>query len=740
MTRPTVIYTHTDEAPALATYSLLPIVQAFAATAGAAIETRDISLAGRILAAFPEHLEEAQRLPDALSELRALTSDPSANIIKLPNISASVPQLRAAIAELQAQGYAVPDYPDSPADEQEREVRTRYDSVTGSAVNPVLRQGNSDRRIPSSVKSFARAHPHWMGAWSADSKTDVVSMTGGDFRHTEKSAVVRDAGPLRIELVPESGKPSVLADGVAVGAGDIVDAAVMRVDTLTQFVRAQVTRARNDDVLFSVHLKATMMKVSDPVIFGHVIRAFFPTTFARHGEAMAAAGLNPADGLASIFDALSSMPGGNEIRASFDEEAREGPRLAMVDSDRGITNLHMPNSIIVDASMPAMIRNSGHMSGPGGEESDTLAVIPDSSYSDVYRVFVDDCRRNGALDPATIGSVPNVGLMAQAAEEYGSHGTTFEVRSAGTVRVLDRSGAALLELEVAHGDIVRVCRTTDIAVRDWVKLAVRRARASGDPAVFWLDETRPHDAQLIAKVRAVLAEEDVEGLSLEIMDPAAATARSLERIRRGENTISVTGNVLRDYLTDLFPIMEVGTSAKTLSIVPLLAGGALFETGSGGSAPKHVQQLLEENFLRWDSLGEFLALSESLSLLSERSGSALIAVLAASLDRVTARLLEEGRSPRRQVGGIDNRGSHFFLALYWAQELAAQSEDLALAEAFTGLAKSLEDAQEAIVGELASVQGAPVDLGGYYHPDPERAAAVMRPSATFNAALGQLAT
>ncbi len=739
VTGPTVIYTLTDEAPALATYSLLPIVRAFAATAGGTIETRDISLAGRILAAFPERLEEAQRVPDALAELRVLTSDPNANIIKLPNISASVPQLRAAIAELQAQGYALPDYPDTPADEQERQVRARYDSVTGSAVNPVLRQGNSDRRIPSSVKKYARAHPHWMGAWSPDSKTDVVSMPDDDFRHTEQSVVMGDAGPLRIELVAEDGKTSVLADGVATGAGDIVDTAVMRVGALARFVRAQVERAKSDGVLFSVHLKATMMKVSDPIIFGHVIQAFFPSTFARYGDAMAAAGLNPADGLASIFDALSSMPAGSEIRASFDEEAREGPRLAMVDSERGITNLHMPNSIIVDASMPAMIRNSGHMWGPDGEEADTLAVIPDSSYSGVYKVFVDDCRRNGALDPATIGSVPNVGLMAQAAEEYGSHATTFEVPSSGKVRVVDRFGAALLEQHVARGDIVRLCRTTDVAVRDWVKLAVRRARASGDPALFWLDETRPHDVQLMAKVRAVLAEEDVEGLSLEIMDPAAATARSLERIRRGENTISVTGNVLRDCLTDLFPIMEVGTSAKMLSIVPLLAGGALFETGSGGSAPKHVQQLLEENFLRWDSLGELLALAESLSLLAERSGSARIAVLAAALDRATGRLLDEGRSPRRQVGGIDNRGSHFFLALYWAEELASQAEDPALAEAFTGLAKTLGDAQEAIVGELASVQGAPVDLGGYYHPDPERATAVMRPSATFNAALGQLA-
>ena len=738
MTEPTLIYTHTDEAPALAAYSLLPIVQAYAATAGATIETRDISLAGRLLARFPDHLRADQRVPDDLSELRALTSSPEANIVKLPNISASVPQLRAAIAELQAQGYAVPDYPESPSDDRERDVRTRYDAVTGSAVNPVLRQGNSDRRIPSPVKNFARAHPHWMGAWTAGSKTDVASMTDDDFRHTEESVVVADAGSLRIELVTATGEISVLAGDVEVAAGEIVDAAVMRVGALTQFVGAQVARAKSGGVLFSVHLKATMMKISDPIIFGHVIRAFFPETFGRYGDALAAAGLHPADGLGSIYDGLSSMASGQAIRASFDEEAAQGPRLAMVDSDRGITNLHMPNSIIIDASMPAMIRNSGHMWGPDGEEADALAVIPDSSYSGVYKVFVDDCRRNGALDPATIGSVPNVGLMAGAAEEYGSHDTTFEIPSAGSVRVVDPSGATLLEQPVSAGDIYRVCRTKDVAVGDWVRLAVRRARATGDPAVFWLDETRPHDAQLIAKVRAVLAEEDVEGLSLEIMDPAAATARSLERMRRGENTISVTGNVLRDYLTDLFPIMEVGTSAKMLSIVPLLAGGAVFETGSGGSAPKHVQQLLEEDFLRWDSLGEFLALSVSLSLLAEKTGDPRVGILATTLDRATGSLLDEGRSPRRKVGDIDNRGSHFFLALYWAQELASQSEDPSLAEAFAGLAETLAEAQQAILDELLSVQGSPVDLGGYYHPDPGRVTAVMRPSPTFNAALGTL--
>ncbi len=766
VTEPTIVYTHTDEAPALATYSLLPIVRAYAATAGVKIELQDISLAGRVLAAFSDHLREDQRVPDALSELQALTDNPDANIIKLPNISASVPQLRAAVAELQEQGYAVPDYPESPGGAgaggagaggagaggagagAEDDVRSRYDAVKGSAVNPVLRQGNSDRRIPPPVKNYARTHPHRMGPWSRDSKTDVVSMADDDFRHTEKSVVLTGSGTLRIELVGEGGEVTVLARAVPVENGEIVDAAVMRVDALKRFVTAQVARAKEDGVLFSVHLKATMMKVSDPIVFGHVIRAFFPSTFARYGGEIAAAGLDPADGLASVFEGLTKIPGGGDIRASFDEEVARGPRLAMVDSGRGITNLHVPNSVIVDASMPAMIRNSGHMWGPDGEEADTLAVIPDSSYSDVYKVFVDDCRANGALDPATMGSVPNVGLMAQAAEEYGSHDTTFEIPAAGTVRVVDGSGAALLEHQVAQGDIFRVCRTTDVAIRDWVQLAVRRARATGDPAVFWLDESRPHDAALIEKVRAALrASEDPEkgtgagtgGLSLEIMAPAAATARSLERIRRGENTISVTGNVLRDYLTDLFPIMEVGTSAKMLSVVPLLAGGALFETGAGGSAPRHVQQLLEEDFLRWDSLGEFLALAASLALLAEKADNPRAGVLATTLDRATERLLDEVKSPGRRVGDIDNRGSHFYLALYWAQELVAQGDDAALASAFSGLAKTLTDAEQTIVDELGSVQGSPVDLGGYYHPDLARAAAVMRPSPTFDAALETLA-
>ncbi|MGH9087571.1 MAG: NADP-dependent isocitrate dehydrogenase [Acidimicrobiales bacterium] len=735
MTRPTIIYTHTDEAPALATYSLLPIVRAYAAIAGVTIETRDISLAGRILAAFPDHLAEDQRVPDALAELGALADTPGANIVKLPNISASVPQLRAAITELQATGYAVPDYPESPSTDGERDVRARYDSIKGSAVNPVLRQGNSDRRVPSSVKNYARSHPHRMGTWSGASKTNVTHMDEDDFRHTERSVVMDRDGSVHIDLVDGSGTTTVLGEAVPVQAGEIVDAAALRVAALDRFVSAQIERAKSEGVLFSLHLKATMMKVSDPIIFGHVVRTFFPETFARYGHALAAAGLSPNDGLASIFAGLGSMPAGEEVRASFNAELAAGPRLAMVDSDRGVTNLHTPNSVIVDASMPAMIRTSGHMWGPGGEEDDTLAVIPDSSYADVYQVVIDDCRANGAFDPATMGSVPNVGLMAQAAEEYGSHDTTFEVPAGGTVRVVDAAGTTLLEQAVDAGDLFRLCRTTDVAVRDWVQLAVRRARATGDPTVFWLDEGRAHDGNLIEKVHASLADEDTDGLQLEIMAPAAAAAFSLERIRRGESTISVTGNVLRDYLTDLFPIMEVGTSAKMLSIVPLLAGGALFETGAGGSAPKHVQQLLEQDYLRWDSLGEFLALAVSFELLAEQAGDARTGVLARTLDRATETLLDEERSPSRRLGGIDNRGSHFYLALYWALELAGQSEDAALADAFAGIAKTLADAQQAIVDELTAVQGAPAHIGGYYHPDPELADAVMRPSKTLNEVL-----
>ncbi len=737
MPRSTIIYTHTDEAPALATYSLLPVVRAYAATAGVEVETRDISLAGRILAQFSEYLSEEQRVDDALAELGALTAEPEANIIKLPNVSASVPQLRAAIAELQAHGYALPNYPDEPATDEERDVRSRYDRATGSAVNPVLRQGNSDRRAPASVKAYARSHPHRMGPWSASSKTNVAHMAGDDFYSTERSAVVADAGTLRIELVAEGGT-TVLRDGIAVDPGEVVDAAVLRVAALRRFLADQRERAKREDVLFSLHLKATMMKISDPIIFGHAVREFFPDTFARYGDVLEAAGLDPDNGLGAILAGLSELADGDDIRASIEAELASGPRLAMVNSDRGITNLHVPSDVIVDASMPAMIRNSGHMWGPDGEEADTLAVIPDSSYADVYQVVIDDCRAHGAFDPATMGSVPNVGLMARAAEEYGSHDKTFEVPLDGVVRVVDEAGSVVLEQPVARGDIFRMCQAKDVAIRDWVKLAVHRARVTGDPAVFWLDSERAHDAVLIEKVRAELAGLDTEGLDLDILSPVEATARSLERIRRGENTISVTGNVLRDYLTDLFPILELGTSAKMLSIVPLLAGGGLFETGAGGSAPKHVQQLLEENYLRWDSLGEFLALAASFEHLAQRTGNARAQVLADTLDRATATFLEEDRSPTRKLGGIDNRGSHFYLALYWAQELAGQDGDPELAAAFAGLAGTLAEQEEAIAAELLAVQGSPVDLGGYYQPDPERCEAVMRPSKLFNDALATL--
>ncbi len=721
----------------LATYSLLPVVRAYAATAGIDVETRDISLAGRILAQFPEHLTEAQRVDDTLAELAELTGKPEANIIKLPNISASVPQLRTAIAELQQQGFALPDYPDEPTTDEEREVRARYDRVKGSAVNPVLRQGNSDRRAPAAVKHYARTHPHTMGPWSPDSKTNVAHMAADDFRSTERSTTIAESGAVRIELVTEAGT-TVLREAVPVVAGEVVDAAVMRVGPLRAFFSEQRQRAQRDGVLFSVHLKATMMKVSDPIIFGHAVRAFFPDTFARFGATLEAAGLNPNDGLAALLAGLDALPEGEAIRASVQAELASGPALAMVDSDRGITNLHVPSDIIVDASMPAMIRNSGHMWGPDGAEADTLAVIPDSSYAGVYQTVIDDCRANGAFDPATLGSVPNVGLMAQAAEEYGSHDKTFEIPADGTVQVVDQRGTVVLEQPVAAGDIFRMCQAKDVAIRDWVKLAVHRARVTGDPAIFWLDEDRAHDAVLIGKVRRYLAELDTDGLDIDILPPEQATARSLERIRRGENTISVTGNVLRDYLTDLFPIMELGTSAKMLSVVPLLAGGGLFETGAGGSAPKHVQQLLKENYLRWDSLGEFLALAASLEHLAEHTGNSRAQVLADTLDRATATVLDRDRSPARRLGSIDNRGSHFYLALYWAQELAGQSDDPELAAAFGELAATLGDQEQTIAQQLLAVQGSPVDLGGYYRPDPARCEAVMRPSPVFNQALAAL--
>ena len=735
MTESTIIYTHTDEAPALATYSFLPIIRAYASTAGIAVEIRDISLAGRILAVFPEYLTEAQRIGDALAELGEVATTPGANIIKLPNISASVPQLKAAVAELQSQGYALPDYPDEPKTDEEREVRSRYDKVKGSAVNPVLREGNSDRRAPASVKNYARNHPHRMGAWSADSKTEVATMGADDFRTTEKSATLSAAGTLRIEHVAADGAVTVLKPSVPVLEGEVVDASVLHVAALNEFLAAQITRAKAEDVLFSVHLKATMMKVSDPIIFGHAVRAFFPKTFAAYGADLAAAGLSPNDGLGGILNGLAALPNGAEIKASFETELAEGPALAMVDSDRGITNLHVPSDVIVDASMPAMIRTSGHMWGPDGKEADTLAVLPDSSYAGVYEAVIEDCKAHGAYDPATMGSVPNVGLMAQKAEEYGSHDKTFEIAGPGSVRVVDESGAVVLEQPVEAGDIFRMCQTKDLPIRDWVKLAVTRARATGDPAVFWLDETRAHDAELIKKIDVYLPEHDTEGLTIKILNPVEATKLSVERIRRGENTISVTGNVLRDYLTDLFPILELGTSAKMLSVVPLMNGGGLFETGAGGSAPKHVQQLVKENYLRWDSLGEFLALAVSFEQFAQTTGNARAQVLADTLDRATATFLNEDKSPSRKLGGIDNRGSHFYLGLYWAQELAAQEEDAELAAAFTPLAKTLSEQERTIVDELIAVQGSPVDLGGYYQPDPAKASAAMRPSATFNQAL-----
>ncbi|MGW0880293.1 NADP-dependent isocitrate dehydrogenase [Streptomyces sp. NPDC002671] len=738
MTDSTIYYTYTDEAPALATHSFLPVVQAYATQAGVSVETRDISLAGRIIAVFPEYLNEDQRIADALHELGELAKTPEANIVKLPNISASIPQLKAAVAELQGKGYALPDYPDDPKSDEEREIRARYDKIKGSAVNPVLREGNSDRRAPASVKNYAKTHPHRMGAWTPESKTNVATMGENDFRSTEKSTVIAKDGALRIELVAADGTTTVLRESVPVLKDEVVDASVMRVAELEEFLAAQVARAKAEGVLFSVHLKATMMKVSDPIIFGHVVRAFFPKTFEQYGETLAAAGLSPNDGLGAILKGLESLPEGDAIKASFEAEIAEGPALAMVDSDKGITNLHVPSDVIVDASMPAMIRTSGHMWGPDGQEADTLAVLPDSSYSGVYQAVIEDCRANGAYDPSTMGSVPNVGLMAQKAEEYGSHDKTFEIAAPGTVRLVDQDGTVVLEQAVAAGDIFRACQTKDAPIRDWVKLAVTRARATGDPAVFWLDENRGHDAVIIEKVKAYLPEHDTEGLDIKILSPVEATKLSIERIRRGENTISVTGNVLRDYLTDLFPILELGTSAKMLSVVPLMAGGGLFETGAGGSAPKHVQQLVKENYLRWDSLGEFFALVPSFEQYAEATGNARAKVLADTLDRATATFLNEDKSPTRRVGGIDNRGSHFYLSLYWAQELAAQTADADLAKAFAPLAETLAANEQKIVEELIAVQGSAADIGGYYQPEKAKADAVMRPSATWNEALASL--
>lgn len=733
-----IIYTHTDEAPLLATYSFLPIIAAYAKTAGVDVETRDISLAGRVIALFPDRLTEEQRLDDALGELGELATRPEANIIKLPNISASIPQLKATIAELQSQGYDLPAYPEDPQTDEEREIRARYDRVKGSAVNPVLREGNSDRRAPAAVKNYARSHPHSMGAWSSDSKTSVATMGHDDFRTNEKSVVIDGDDTLSIVHVGQDGSRSVLKEGLAVLDGEVVDATFMSAAHLDEFLEQQVARAKADGVLFSAHLKATMMKVSDPIIFGHVVRAYFADVFAQYGEQLAAAGLSANDGLGAILSGLDSVENGAEIKAAFEKGLAEGPALAMVDSDRGITNLHVPSDVIIDASMPAMIRTSGQMWNAEGKQQDTLAVIPDSSYAGVYQAAIEDCKAHGALDPSTMGSVPNVGLMAKAAEEYGSHDKTFEIPAAGKVEVRNAAGEVLMSHDVEAGDIWRACQTKDASIRDWVKLAVTRARASGTPAVFWLDETRAHDANLIAKVNQYLKDHDTEGLQLEIMDPAAATTYSLERIRKGEDTISVTGNVLRDYNTDLFPILELGTSAKMLSIVPLMNGGGLFETGAGGSAPKHVQQLLKEDYLRWDSLGEFFALAASLEHLAGYDDNARARILGDTLDRATETFLNEDRSPGRKLGTIDNRGSHFYLALYWAEELAKQTEDADLAGAFAALARTLRDNEQKIVDELLAVQGKPADIGGYFRPDPEKAAAVMRPSATFNEALASL--
>ncbi len=733
-----IIYTHTDEAPLLATYSLLPIIEAYAKQAGVEFETRDISLAGRILAQFPERLTDEQRIDDALAELGELAENPSANIIKLPNISASIPQLKAAIAELQSQGYDVPDYPEDPQTPDEKDIAARYDKVKGSAVNPVLRQGNSDRRAPGAVKAYAKAHPHRMGDWSADSKTRVATMGHDDFFSNEKSFVSPADDVLRIELVTADGSVTVLKDTLPVLEGEVVDATFLSAKALDAFLAEQVEAAKAEGVLFSAHLKATMMKVSDPIIFGHVVRAFFAPVFEQYGEELAAAGLSANDGLGAIYAGLDGLERGAEIRRAFEAQLQAGPKLAMVNSDKGITGLHVPSDVIIDASMPAMIRTGGHMWGPEGEEADTLAVIPDSSYAGVYQAAIDDCKRNGKLDPATMGTVPNVGLMAQKAEEYGSHDKTFEIPADGTVRVVNSAGETVLEHAVEAGDIWRACQTKDAPIRDWVKLAVTRARLSNTPAVFWLDENRAHDANLIAKVNEYLGEHDTEGLDISIMAPAEATRHSLERIRQGLDTISVTGNVLRDYNTDLFPILEVGTSAKMLSIVPLMAGGGLFETGAGGSAPKHVQQLVEEDYLRWDSLGEFFALAASFEHLAQTTDNAKAQVLANTLDAATATFLEFDRSPGRKLGTIDNRGSHFYLGLYWAQELARQSDDAELAAAFAPLAERLAADEEKIVAELISVQGRPADIGGYYRPDDAKASAVMRPSATLNAAIDAL--
>ena len=737
--KPTILYTKTDEAPLLATYSLLPILRAFTAPADIAVELPDISLAARILANFPEALAEEQRVDDALSELGRLAKTPEANIIKLPNVSASVPQMKAAVAELQAKGFAVPDYPEEPKTDEERAVAQRYGKIKGSAVNPVLREGNSDRRAPHAVKEYARANPHPMGAWTSDSKTHVTTMGAGDFFHNEKSITLPAATTVRIEHVAKDGSTTVLKSGLALLEGEILDGTYMSKEALLAFLREQVGDAKALGVLFSLHMKATMMKVSDPIIFGHAVRVFFANVFEKHPAMLAELGANPNDGFGEIVARIESLPADEraEIEADIKDAYENGPALAMVNSDKGITNLHVPSDIIIDASMPAMIRTSGQMWNAAGDQQDAKAVIPDSSYAAVYQEVIDFCKKHGAFDPTTMGSVPNVGLMAQKAEEYGSHDKTFEIPSDGAVRVVDDSGKVLMEHEVGAGDIWRACQTKDAPVRDWVGLAVRRARATGDPAIFWLDEARAHDAQLINKVNAYLPEHDTAGLDIRIMAPAEATRFSLERIKEGKDTISVTGNVLRDYLTDLFPILEVGTSAKMLSIVPLMNGGGLFETGAGGSAPKHVQQFEKENHLRWDSLGEFLALAASLDFLAESHDDAKVKILADTLDGAATKYLLENKSPSRKVNELDNRGSHFYLALYWAQALA-KSEDAELRAYFEPVATALSENEAKIVQELVAVQGEPMDIGGYYLPNEELAVKAMRPSATLNAIIDAL--
>ena len=738
MTDSTIIYTHTDEAPALATASFLPIVKAVTGQAGVDVETRDISLAGRILAAFPQKLTPEQQVGDALAELGGLATLPEANIIKLPNISASIPQLKGAIAELQSQGFDIPDYPDDAQSLEEKDIRARYDRIKGSAVNPVLREGNSDRRAPLSVKNYARKHPHRNKPFAAGSKTRVATMGHDDFKSNEKSVVIPSDDVLTIQHVAEDGAVTQLKTGLKVLPGEIIDATFLSAAALDAFLAETLEAAKAEDVLYSVHLKATMMKVSDPIIFGHVVKAYYADVFDAYGDVIAKEGLTANDGLGAILAGLGGIANGDEIAAAFAAANERGPRLSYTNSDKGLTNLHVPSDVIVDASMPALIRNGGKLWGVDGGEDDTLAVIPDSSYAGVFQTVIDDVNAHGPLDPATIGSVPNVGLMAQAAEEYGSHDKTFEIESPGAVQVLDGAGEVLIEHRVQPGDIWRATQTKDVAIRDWVKLAVTRARASGAPAVFWLDAQRSHDAALIAKVKTYLAEHDTDGLTIEILAPGAATQYSLDRLRKGEDTISVTGNVLRDYNTDLFPILEVGTSAKMLSIVPLLAGGGLFETGAGGSAPKHVQQLVEQDYLRWDSLGEFFALAASLEHLANFTGNVKAQVLADTLDAATGTFLENDKSPGRALGTIDNRGSHFYLALYWAQELAGQGADPELAAIFAPVAESLAANEQQIVAELLAVQGSPVEIGGYYHPDQELVEAVMRPSQTLNDIVGSI--